>query len=548
MRKKLSMSLNNKQPQNSSHNTNNQNINNNINNSSKKRNFSKKNYQEEKAKKLKEKELEDQKKENQLEDEIRDHLKCYICLSKVFRPKMCRYCKKICCANCIDKWLEDHTFCGICKHDLSPQDMISVPFLDDMSTFFINNIDNQKKKMIDNSRTTIKRNGEKIISGPNNLFNNPKKIQKLNFMNRPNININISNNLSNNIDNNMDNNISNIEEEANMTEENELDENVCPEHGENISYYCIQCDKYFCSKCLVFFGNEQQKHKNHFIVQASKINDLGVTQAIKEYKKLGETKEKLKNVIGLINMLNKEKEIKKYEMINIINFIREYNQIRMNEDLNKYQNLINCARREKQNIENQTKSLPNEINNIIERNDINKANEILNRISSLNNNVHPQYYSQIRAPNYQSQNINIENFQTDFICKRLNISEELNDNCEIINIPINLIPHHSCNFCINYSHGKFGIYFSVGVRDDINSPNYPIYNTYIIFRGLGYSLEFVTLKNEFLEKKRKNENVNNLNRREQINTIEIEKDKFLYLCDNQYQINFKICVVRLSFK
>ena len=43
-------------------------------------------------------------------------------------------------------------------------------------------------------------------------------------------------------------------------------------------------------------------------------------------------------------MLNKEKEIKKYEMINIINFIREYNQIRMNEDLNKYQNLINCAR------------------------------------------------------------------------------------------------------------------------------------------------------------------------------------------------------------
>ena len=88
----------------------------------------------------------------------------------------------------------------------------------------------------------------------------------------------------------------------------------------------------------------------------------------------------------------------------------------------------------------------------------------------------------------------------------------------------------------------------MGVRDDINSPNYPIYNTYIIFGGLGYSLEFVTLKNEFLEKKRKNENVNNLNRREQINTIEIEKDKFLYLCDNQYQINFKICVVRLSFK
>ena len=541
MKKKISINLNKKQPQNSSHNTNNQNSSNsNNNNSNKKRNFSKKNFIEEQAKKLKEKEIEEQKKENQLEDEIRDHLKCYICLSKVFKPKMCRYCKKICCANCIDKWLEDHTFCGICKHDLSPQDMISVPFLDDMSTFFINNIDNPKKKIFDSSRTQIKRVDEKILSGPSNNILNTKKLPKLNFMNRPNININISNNL--------DNNLSNIESEVNDNEEDELDENICQEHGENISYYCIQCDKYFCSKCLVFFGEEQQKHKNHYIVQASKINDLGVTQAIKEYKKLGETKEKLKNVIGLINMIKKEKEIKKYEILNTIDFIREYNKIKMDEELKKYQYIINYIRTEKQSIEQQSKSLPNELNNILEQNDITKANEIQNKIIALNNKIPPQLFLQIQEQGYQNQNIYIENFQTDFINKRLNINEELNDDCEIINIPINLIPHHSSNFGINYSRGIFRIHFSVNVRDDINSPKYPIYYTYIIFRGTGYSLEFVTLKNEFFEKKRKNENLTNLNRREQINTIEIEKDKFLYLCDNQYQILFKICVVKLSFK
>ena len=96
-------------------------------------------------KKLREKELEEQKKEDQLEDEIRDHLKCYICLGKVLKPKMCKYCKKICCSECIDHWLEDHSFCGICKHQVTSQDMISLPFLDHMSTFFINNIDNQKR-------------------------------------------------------------------------------------------------------------------------------------------------------------------------------------------------------------------------------------------------------------------------------------------------------------------------------------------------------------------------------------------------------------------
>ena len=541
MRKKLNISLNKNQLQNSSNNANNQNSSNlNNNNSSKNRNLSKKKFIEEKAKKLKEKEIEEQKKENQLEDEIRDHLKCYICLSKVFKPKMCRYCKKICCAKCIDKWLEDHSFCGICKHDLSPQDMISVPFLDDMSTFFINNIDNPKKKFLDNSRTTIKRPGENIIPGPRDNINNAKKIQKLNFVNRPNINININNNL--------ENNLSNIENEVNDTEEDELDENICQEHGENISYYCIQCDKYFCSKCLVFFGAEQQKHKNHYIVPASKINDLGVSQAIKEYKKLGETKEKIKNVIGLINMIKKEKDIKKYEILNTLDLIREYNNIKMDEELKKYQDIISYVKTEKNNIEQQSKSLPNELSYILDQNDINKANEINNKIISLNNKIPPQMYLQLQEQGYQSQNIYIENFQTDFIQKRLNINEELNNNCEIINIPISLIPHHSANFSINYSNGIFRINFIVSVNDDINSAKYPIYNTYIIFRGMGYSMEFITLKNEFFEKKRKKENLNGLNRREQINTVNIEKDKFLYLCDNQYQIQFKICVVKLSFK
>ena len=541
MRKKLNISLNKNQLQNSSNNANNQNSSNlNNNNSSKNRNLSKKKFIEEKAKKLKEKEIEDQKKENQLEDEIRDHLKCYICLSKVFKPKMCRYCKKICCAKCIDKWLEDHSFCGICKHDLSPQDMISVPFLDDMSTFFINNIDNPKKKFLDNSRTTIKRPGENIIPGPRDNINNAKKIQKLNFVNRPNINININNNL--------ENNLSNIENEVNETEEDELDENICQEHGENISYYCIQCDKYFCSKCLVFFGAEQQKHKNHYIVPASKINDLGVSQAIKEYKKLGETKEKIKNVIGLINMIKKEKDIKKYEILNTLDLIQEYNKIKMDEELKKYQDIISYVKTEKNNIEQQSKSLPNELSIILDQNDINKANEINNKIISLNNKIPPQMYLQLQEQGYQSQNIYIENFQTDFIQKRLNINEELNNNCEIINIPISLIPHHSANFSINYSNGIFRINFIVSVNDDINSAKYPIYNTYIIFRGMGYSMEFITLKNEFFEKKRKKENLNGLNRREQINTVNIEKDKFLYLCDNQYQIQFKICVVKLSFK
>ena len=45
------------------------------------------------------------KKEIEIEDNIRDYLKCYICLTKVIKPKMCKFRKRICCERCIiDGW------------------------------------------------------------------------------------------------------------------------------------------------------------------------------------------------------------------------------------------------------------------------------------------------------------------------------------------------------------------------------------------------------------------------------------------------------------
>ena len=56
---------------------------------------------------------EEQKKEMEVENDIRDKLKCYICLSKVNKPKMCKFCKRLSCSDCINSWLLDHDYwCG----------------------------------------------------------------------------------------------------------------------------------------------------------------------------------------------------------------------------------------------------------------------------------------------------------------------------------------------------------------------------------------------------------------------------------------------------
>ena len=92
---------------------------------------------------------EEEKKEIEAENDIRDKLKCYICLSKVNKPKMCKYCKRLSCSDCIKTWLSQHDFCGICKKSLTNDDVISVPFLDNMSTYFINNIENNPKHQLE---------------------------------------------------------------------------------------------------------------------------------------------------------------------------------------------------------------------------------------------------------------------------------------------------------------------------------------------------------------------------------------------------------------
>ena len=85
---------------------------------------------------------EEEKREIEAESDIRNKLKCYICKSKVIKPKMCKYCKRLICSYCIKEWLLHHDFCIFCKKNITNDDVIPVPFIDDMSTYFINNIEN----------------------------------------------------------------------------------------------------------------------------------------------------------------------------------------------------------------------------------------------------------------------------------------------------------------------------------------------------------------------------------------------------------------------
>ena len=495
-------------------NQNKQNINNqnnNNNNSKEEQIIKRKEYELAQQKEL---EIKEMQKQNELEEQIRDHLKCYICLSKVTKPRMCKYCKKISCENCILNWLGNHPFCGICKHNVIAQDMIPLPFLDDMSAFFISNIDNRPKRktMYNNSN-----NSKNIIGNQNKKNYSPNK--RLN---------------------NKDNNIIYEKKEFNKLniinekDEENKKEDICNEHGHKIDYYCVQCDKYFCSQCLIFFGKEVNKHKNHFILKVEKINDLGVADAINEYRKLPATKDKIEELIGLCNMKIKENEIKKYEIITLMNSIK-------NSYINKIEENANNIDEHQHNIKKYKNEIPlflNNINNMLnqEKQNYIQSPEFLQKLKSMNT-----YDTNLEKDILEKSKINpklyLENYQTDYI--DINLGKlQFQENEDILNYTFKLIPGYPFKLIFKYLANKVIIDFIVTINVPLNSPSFPIFHNYIIFKKEKYGLEFINIP-------KKNIPGNNIvNSIEQTNEIELDFQKFLFLCSNDNKITIKIVIIK----
>ena len=422
---------------------------------------------------------------------------------------MCKYCKRISCENCILKWLENHIYCGICKHQVTTQDMISLPFLDDMSAFFINNIDNQEKKQklynqnSEKSKNINKGNQNKINYLPNQLFNK-------------------------------DNNINNEINENNEINKIEEDKDICIEHGYKIDYYCIQCNKYFCSQCLIFFGKEVEKHRNHFIEKVERINDLGVTEAINEYKKLPETKNKIEKLIGSCNMKIKDNEIKKYEILKLIDFIKTSYNNKIEENSKKIDEQVGFTKKYK----NEILLFSNKLNNIFNQGNPNyiQSPNIIQQLKNMNN-CDPNLEKDILEKSKYNPKLFVENYQSEYLTLNLRKNQFL-DNEEICNYTLNFIPDNPFKLIIKYLRNKININIIANINEPLNSPSFPIFLPYIVFKIQNYGLEFINLSEKEISQ----------NLIGQINKIELDLEKFLFLLDDENIIALKICVTKIFYK
>jgi hypothetical protein len=453
---------------------------------------------------------EEQKKEIAVENEIRDKLKCYICLSKVKKPKMCKFCKRLCCSDCINSWLSGHDYCGICKTKVTLDDLILVPFVDDMSTYFINNIENHPKYQLG-----------KIDK---NKINNTNKTQIMSSKK----------------------NKKDIINDRYEQEEDKEDKNICKIHGNKIDYYCVQCDKYFCSNCLVFFGQEVKKHTNHLILQVSQMNDLGIMEAVNEYKKLPETKNTIDHLIGLCNLKLKENHIKRCEFEDNMNTVKNLFIKKLDESTKDLQIILNNLKNQKDRIDGSIGSIPNGFNNIVNSNDHAQGNVMTQELKKLNK-IDKYLESDIKEKSKMKPKLFIENYESNFLEIKIPYGGQYNEGAEIYNQKLNIIPNNQCKLNLTYLQNQVYISLSIDINLPLNSPEYPKFYSYIIIRNQKYGLEFINLSNQtFPQDIIRGNSGKTLG--QQINNITFDFQQFIYLSGEEKIIKIKIFITKVYFK
>ena len=421
------------------------------------------------------------KKEEEVENEIRDYLKCFICLCKVKNPYMCKFCKKLCCEGCIKKWLENHTFCMKCKKGIKFQDIIKLPFLDDMASYFIHNIDSQPK---------YKENQEK--------GNNDKKI-----------------------------------------EENEENQKVCNIHGNKMEYYCVQCNNYYCTNCLLFFSEEVKKHKGHLIFPESKIKDLGIKEAIHEFNKLPDTKNILDKIINLCKVKIRENEIKKCQISNFIDLIKSLYIKKINEVSDELEKILKKITTQRDSIEASIASIPNGLKNIVDNNDYAQGNIVFQELQKFNK-VEENLEDNIKYKSKINPTLFIENYETDFFDFVLPYGFQYQGNMEILNKKLNIIPGFPSRLIIQSLGSQIHTSFSIDIDLPLNDPNYPKFYSYIIVKNDKYGQDFANLTEqslilEHIQKKNKKREI-----RRQINSIEFDGINISFLYAKKCQIKLFI--------
>ena len=285
-------------------------------------------------------------------NEITDLVKCYICLERIKHPKMCKFCHRLVCNECIRKWLEQKNMCGFCRHQITRFDFTEVPFIENIEKL----IDNYKD--LEDKNTSLEKRNEEL--------------------------------------------------------KQQLNSNKCNKHNEKILYYCFNCNIKLCGKCTSFTSKEAKKHQFHKVYEFSEIEKTNYLDAINLLENAKEQMYETDKILKRCEKIKKNNEKKSQTERNLIERIYkeiEKNHVKNNQinssnikKLNNFQNefneKLNNVSEKLQKIESLEKPI-NNLNINEEKKDIEKSKEKLIKMEQkINDDLQKNIYLELKSFNY----------------------------------------------------------------------------------------------------------------------------------------------------
>ena len=420
-------------------------------------------------------------KEEKERSNIREKLKCYLCLGKIYQARMCLNCKIMACEKCVKNMIEKYGKCSNCKKEATLENIIPMPFLDDLTSYFINNVENQENQNNDLNINNI---------GNYQNINKEDEDMKDEFYSESNKDNNYM--MSDIIMNNENNNIS-----------------FCDEHTDKRSeYYCLQCRKYLCSKCLLFFNQKSvEKHKDHLILSIMQLKHFNLIDALGEYNKLCKSRDDLEPIIKETSYRITKLGLKQNKINDILESIKKEINKKFDEEKEKLVDIINKTKEKKESIENSVESVPNSFNNIIQRNDLVQGKIIFEDLKKMNKNIISK--EEIEDKKEINTNLFIESYHSKNIQLTFPDNGQYIEEFNIINKNLDFIQGHPCKLQISLLGGNVNISLLINVNKKFYEENEPkFYGHFEItnslkklqfssFQSQIYSDEYQILTNEF---------------------------------------------------
>lgn len=422
-----------------------------------------------------------QKENEKNKAEIIDKLKCYICMDKLKEPRICKFCNRAACSNCLKIWFQRKHQCGFCRNNINYNDTIEIPIINDIADFFMKNMNNQKKPDI----------------------------------------------------NKKNKNISGTEISGSFNEEISLklkqDENICSKHKHNYEFYCYQCNEKYCDKCLIILNDSAKIHKNHMIVSLDKFeqNNKKYNIIIEEMKKLEQSNLNIDNLIQNCEFKLKELEIEKNNFIDEIDFIKDDLDVNYEDTIFNINSTLDKIKSKENDFINSIDTTPTALKNIITLKDHGQGKEIYEHLSSLNkiaaDNSFPIKLSQ------EKENLFIETFisePTEIIIPKI-----VGNKLIIKEQTYNFIPNYNIKLSFeNINNNKIRICVMLSINNN-NHIDFTKIFCFIIFKKENYECDFNKIKQQ-------------ISRSDGITLYsDIDLNIFLSLQDKNNKISFKLYIM-----